>query len=358
VKAVLGGRVDTAAAGAASVRTVGAARSGRQRRTVMVLCGLALATAGLFVVSMMVGSYLVPAVDVVRSVLHLPTDPGIDFIVRELRLPRAVAAVAVGMALGVAGVVFQRLLANPLAAPDIIGVSSGASLAAVAGIVLFQLEGYGIPAVSVLGALAGGAAIYLLAWRDGVSGYRLILVGVGVSEFMLSIVAYLVARADISDAREAMRWLVGSVGQSSPGELRVLLVGLLVLVPAALLLGRPLRTLELGDESARSLGVRIEPTRLALIAVSILLVALATAVAGPVAFVGLVAGPIAGRLLGATAGGVASSALVGACVVLIADLLTQHLLPAELPTGVVTGAVGAPYLIWLLATMSREGRGG
>jgi iron complex transport system permease protein len=333
-------------------------RARHRRRTVLVTGTLAGLATALVVATMTVGSYRLSAWQVVASVLHLGQDPAVDFIVRELRLPVATAALGVGLALGVAGSIFQRLLANPLASPDFVGVSSGASLLAVASIVLFQATSAWISGAALLGALLSAAAVYLLAWRGGISGYRFILIGVGVSEFLLSITAYLIARADLYEAREAMTWLVGSVGQAGPGELRTLLATLAVLGPVALALDRPLRALELGDEAATALGARVELIRLGLLAVALVLVAFATAVAGPVMFVALVAGPVARRLLGPAPGGLAAAALAGASIVLAADLVVQHALPVALPTGVVTGAVGAPYLVWLLITVNREGRGG
>ncbi|GAB3411648.1 FecCD family ABC transporter permease [Flindersiella endophytica] len=337
---------------------VRAHRMRRRRRVVLVTVVLAAIAFGLFVLTMMIGSFPLTAWEVVASTFRLREDPSVDFIVHDLRLPVAAAALGVGLALGAAGSTFQKLLANPLASPDFVGISSGASLFAVASIILFHASSAWISGSALAGALLSSALIYLLAWKDGISGYRFILIGIGVSEFLLSIAAYLIARADLYDAREAMTWLVGSVGQAGPGELRTLLVTLVVLLPAAMLLDRPLRALELGDDAAKALGTRVEPARLGLIAVAIVLVAFATAVAGPIMFVALVSGPIARRLLGPTSGGLPASAFVGAIVVLGADLVTQHLLPVALPTGVVTGAIGAPYLIWLLITVNREGRGG
>ena len=294
----------------------------------------------------------------IASTFRLGSDPSVDFVVRELRLPTALTGLSVGLALGVAGLVFQKLLANPLASPDFVGVSSGASLFAVSGIVLFDVTSAGISLAALGGALTSAVLVYLLAWRDGISGYRFILIGIGVSEFMLSIVGYIVAKAEINEAREAMTWLVGSVGQAGTGELRALLVAVAVLVPVALLLDRSLRTLELGDDTARALGARVETARLALLGVAIVLVAFATAAAGPIMFVALMAGPIAVRLLGPASGGILAAGLVGAVIVLSADLAAEHALPVSLPTGVLTGVIGAPYLIWLLVTTNREGRGG
>lgn len=339
------------------VPVVRSGRRRRRRRATVVTATMAVVVLALFVLTMMVGSFYVSPIGVISSVLGLGDDPTNDFVVRDLRLPTASAALAVGLALGVSGIVFQKLLGNPLASPDFVGVSSGASLFAVASIVLFNASSSAISGSALLGALLTSTLIYVLAWRDGISGYRFVLIGIGVSNFMVAIIGYIISRAELYEAREAMTWLAGSVGQSGAGELRTLLVGVAVIVPMALLLERPLRTLELGDDTARALGSRVELARLALIALAIGLIGLATAVAGPILFVALIAGPVAQRLTG-PAGGVLPAGLIGAIIVLGADLVAQQLLPVPLPTGVVTGVVGAPYLIWLLATVNREGRGG
>ncbi|MCW2788023.1 MAG: iron transporter permease [Aeromicrobium sp.] len=335
-------------------------RSGRRaqrRRSAVVTSVLALVVLGLCVLTLMIGSYAVPAPDVIASLLRLKDDAPTDFVVRDLRLPTVATGLGVGIALGVAGVVFQKVLGNPLASPDFVGVSSGASVLAVSSIVLLDAGSTVVSGSALAGAVLTAALIYVLAWRDGISGYRFVLIGIGVSQFMLAIIGYIVARADVYEAREAMTWLVGTVGQAGTGELRTLLVALVVLVPTALLLERPLRALELGDDAATALGSRVEVSRLALLALSIVLIGLSVAVAGPIMFVALIAGPIAQRLTG-PGGSLLAAGLVGAVIVLGADLVAQHLVPAPLPTGVVTGIVGAPYLIWLLATVNREGRGG
>ncbi|VXC47827.1 iron chelate uptake ABC transporter family permease subunit [Aeromicrobium sp. 9AM] len=335
-----------------------AGRRTRRRRAGTVTVALAVVAFALFVLTMMVGSFYVSAWDVITSAFHLRDEPSVDFIVRDLRLPTATAALAVGFALGVSGMLFQKLLGNPLASPDFVGISSGASLFAVSSIILLGAGSAMVSASALAGALVSAVLIYLLAWRDGISGYRFILIGIGLSEFMLSIIGYLVAHAELYEARQAMTWLVGTVGQAGSTELRTLLVALVVLVPVALLLQRPLRVLELGDDTANALGARVELSRLALIAVSIVLIGFATAVAGPVMFVALIAGPIAQRMVGHSGGGIIAAGLVGSIIVLGADLVAQHVVPVALPTGVITGIIGAPYLIWLLATVNREGRGG
>lgn len=345
----------------ASTVGLGAARSARarrRRRNVVVTIVLGCVVAVLFTVTMMVGDVRLTAWEVVASVSRLVDDPSVDFIVLELRLPTALTALVVGLALGAAGVIFQTLLANPLASPDLIGISSGASLFAVGSIVLLHVSALAVAGSAVAGACLAALLIYVLAWRDGLTGYRFILVGIGITEMMSALVGWVLVKAEISDAREAMRWLIGSVGQAGSLQIELLAVGVVVLVPIAMASSRALTVLELGDDNARSLGLRVEWSRLTMIGIAVVLVALATAAAGPLAFVALIAGPIAGRLLRGAGTGILAAACVGAIVVLAADLVAAHALPIALPTGVLTGAVGAPYLIWLLATVNREGRGG
>ena len=330
----------------------------RQARVVAVTTVLGVVAFALFVATMMIGSFPVSAWEVIASTFRLQSDPSIDFIVRDLRLPTAVTGLGVGLALGMSGLIFQKLLGNPLASPDFVGISAGSSMFAALAIIVFHTSGLVVSGVALLGAVISASAIYVFAWRGGVTGYRFVLIGIGVSEFFVAITGYVIARADVTDARAAMSWLVGSVGQAGSTELRILLVSLAVLLPLSLLMGRQLGVIELGDDAAQGLGLRVQAARLGLLSVSVLLVALATAAAGPVSFVALIAGPIAVRLLRGQGSGLLAAAFVGAIIVLLADLVAAHALPTALPTGVVTGGVGAPYLIWLLATVNREGRGG
>jgi iron complex transport system permease protein len=338
--------------------TLSVTRRHRSLRSTVVIVALTVVVAALFVVTMMLGSFRLTAVEVISSVLRLTDDPSVDFVVRGLRLPTAASALTVGLALGASGTIFQQLLRNPLASPDFVGISSGAALAAVTGIIVLHAGGLIISALALGGAIAGALLMYLLAWRDGVSGYRFILIGIGVAAFFEGLVGYVLTRAQLFEARQAMHWLTGSVGQASAAELGVLLIALPVLLPAAVLLQRQLRVLELGDDAARGLGARTELSRAALLAMAVILVALAVSVAGPIAFVALVAGPVANRLLGPATGSIVAAALVGAALLLASDIVAAQVLPTPLPTGVVTGAVGAPYLLWLLVTTNRRGGGG
>ncbi|WP_223167435.1 FecCD family ABC transporter permease [Nonomuraea sp. SYSU D8015] len=294
----------------AAMPTAGAFRATRRRRTtrlIAVTCALTATVTALFVLTMMAGSFQLTPGEVITSVLHLRHEPSVDFVVRDLRLPTATSALAVGLALGASGTIFQQLLRNPLASPDFVGITSGAGLAAITGIVLLQAGGLAISALALGGALTAALLMYLLAWRDGLAGYRFILIGIGIALFFDGLIGYMLTRAQLSEARQAMHWLTGSIGQAGP---------------------------------------------------AVLLVALAVAVAGPIIFVALVAGPIANRLLGPATGAIIAAALTGATLLLTADLIANHLLPTPLPTGVVTGAVGAPCLLWLLATANRQGAGG
>jgi iron complex transport system permease protein len=332
-------------------------RRGLARRGVLATTVLALLALTLFLLTLSVGSYRVPLGDVVLSVLRLREDPGVDFVVNGLRMPTALTGLFAGFALGLAGSVFQRLLGNPLASPDFVGVSQGAALAAVAGLTVVDLGGASISLAAGVGAVTSAGLVYLLAWRDGITGYRFILIGIGVAEFFTACIGYVVSRSDVYEARAAMTWLMGSVGQAGSGEIRALVVVVLVAAPVTVVLHRHLRVVALGDDAARALGARVEVVRMALLGISIALVAVATAAAGPIAFVALMAGPIAARLLGPSSS-VLAAGFVGASVTLAADLVAQQLLPVALPTGVVTGAVGAPYLVWLLVTVNRRGGGG
>ncbi|AQA05430.1 iron ABC transporter permease [Mycobacterium sp. MS1601] len=333
-------------------------RAQLRRRSLVVTSLLGLLVAALAVLTMMVGDTPLTVGEVLGSVLGLSDDAAVDFVVWELRLPGAGTALLVGLALGAAGLTFQTLLANPLASPDLIGISSGASLFAVTAMVLLQVGAVTVAGAAVAGAVLAAVLIYVLAWRGGLTGYRFILVGIGITELMTALIGWVLAKADIGDARQAMTWLVGSVGQAGSVQLQLLAAAVAVLLPVALLSARALRVLQLGDDGARGLGIRVETARSAMIGVSVLLVAFSVAAAGPLAFVALTAGPIAVRLLRGSGTGIMAAAFVGAIIVLAADLVAAHLLPVSLPTGVVTGAVGAPYLIWLLATVNREGRGG
>ncbi|QKV75323.1 iron chelate uptake ABC transporter family permease subunit [Amycolatopsis sp. Hca4] len=338
-----------------AVEVVAAARRQGAFRSGAVTLVLLLAIVVVFAVSLAVGDFPVPLADL-PGLLFGDGVGRAAYVVTELRLPRAVTGVLVGAAFGTSGALFQRLLRNPLASPDVIGVTQGASAAAVVAIVLFGAAGPVVSAAALAGALLTGATIYLLARRGGVHGYRLVLVGVGVGAVLTSVVSYLMTWADVTLAQQALVWLTGNLNGRGWDHVVPLAAALAVLLPAALLRSRALAGLQLGDDTAAGLGLRVERSRLVLLLIAVALAAFATAAAGPVAFVAFVANPIATRLVGGARAGLLPAALTGALVVLLGDFAAQHLLGEQLPVGVVTGAVGAPYLLWLLATANRAGR--
>jgi iron complex transport system permease protein len=335
---------------------LGPASTAVEPRLLAVTAGLGLCVVALAAASLSIGAFAIPLREVAPAVLGRGTDDA-DFVVRALRLPRALTGVLVGAAFGLSGALFQRLTRNVLASPDVIGITSGASAGAVALIVVL---GAGTAAVTA-GALAGGlltaAATYLLAWRRGVTGHRLVLVGIGATAILLSATDYLLTRADIGDAARATLWLTGSLNGRGWDHVVPVAAALGLVVPLALSQGRGLRALQLGDDAARALGVRVEAVRGVLVVAGVVLAAVATASAGPIAFVALAAPPLARRLT--ATGGVAlvPAMLTGSAIVLAADLVAQHLLDG-LPVGVATAMVGAPYLLLLLSRAHRVGSEG
>ncbi|MEG8037700.1 iron chelate uptake ABC transporter family permease subunit [Sphingomonas sp. LR61] len=285
--------------------------------------------------------------------------PMSGFVIGELRMPRILTALVVGACLGVSGSVFQTTLRNPLASPDIIGTTAGASAIGVVSIVIFGISGFPLALTVIAGALVIATAMYLLAWRGGMSAYRLVLVGIGVAAICSGIVAFVLSRSDINDAQAALVWVTGSLNNSSWSALLPVTCCAVVILFALATLTRSIHTLEFGDDTAAGLGVPVERTRLAAIATAAALAAVGVSTAGPLAFVALAAGQVARRLLGTGIPGTAVSGFVGAALLLAADLLAQFAWPATaFPTGVVTGLVGAPFLIWLLIRSNRTGSGG
>lgn len=343
-----------------AIGTVGAIRrrlaTRRRGITALLLALLALT----FAAALSLGDYPVAPAELLRSLLSPLTgtaDKGVDFIVLNLRLPRAVLAVLSGIAFAVSGITFQTILRNPLASPDIIGIAHGASASAVVCIVVFGLSGFAVSFGALAGAVLTALAIYVLAWRGGVTAYRIVLIGIGMAAMLSAVMSYLFTRARLSEVQQALGWLVGSLNAASADKVIPLAIALAVLLPPTIVLVRALDPLQLGDDTARALGARVELVRLGLILAAVAYAAFATAAVGPVTFVAFVAGPIARNLLGGSGKGFPQAALVGALVMLGSDLLAQHALPSiQLPVGVVTGLFGALFLLWLLVVSNRAGR--
>ncbi|NNN35627.1 iron chelate uptake ABC transporter family permease subunit [Streptomyces sp. S3(2020)] len=337
---------------AGSVEAIRRGRRRRIRRRRNAVAALAAVLTALFLTSLCVGHTVYSPYDALRVVLG-DSVPGASFTVGRLRLPRALTGALAGFAFGLAGATFQTLLRNMLASPDVIGITSGASAAAVFAIIVLGLSGTSVFLVAVPAGIAVALVIHLLTYRQGVLGARLVLVGIGVGALLNSTTSYLLLRAPAWDVQEAMRWLTGSLGSAFWDGVGPLAAGVLPLSAVLLALDRPLTALQLGDDTARALGTRVEAVRLALVLGAVGLTALATAATGPIAFVAFLSAPIAHRLTGAGGSPLLPAALTGAVLVLAADLIGQFAFDTRFPVGVVTGALGAPCLLWLLGRSRR-----
>jgi iron complex transport system permease protein len=347
-----------ASASASASAAIAADRRRRAGRALRVAVVLAVLVVLVGAVSLTLGAAGLTPADVLAALVGR-ADRLTSFVILQLRLPRLVAAALVGACLGLSGALVQSVARNPLASPDIIGITAAASASGAVALVWFGITGLALSGIVLAGTLVAAALIYLLAWRRGVSGYRFVLVGIGVAAVCTGFVSYVLTTADLTDVQQALVWITGSLNNVDTTALVVLAVGAVVLVPCALLLGRPLAALGLGDDLAAGVGVRTERTRLLVVAVAVALAAVAVSVAGPVSFVAFLAAPIARRLVGRGSLALVPSALVGALVLVVSDIVAQFAVPGVVfPVGVVTGIVGAPYLLWLLTRTNRIGRGG
>jgi len=315
---------------------------------------LALIVVALLMVTLSCGNECLAPADVIAA-LRGRDGAEASFVVNDLRLPRALLSIVAGISFGLGGVAFQIMLRNPLASPDIIGISASAGTAAVFAIVILSYDGWIVSAVAVASGLLVATLIWALSSHRGAAGARLILIGIGVSAMLDSVTAYILLEAPAWGRAEALRWLTGSVNGAQLSTVVPVLAALLVFGGLLAATARDLDLLRLGDDAASALGVHANATRLRVTLAAVGLVAFATSAAGPIAFVAFLSGPIAARLLGGSRGLLAGAAMVGAILVLAGDFTGQFLLPARLPVGVVTGAVGAPFLLYLIVRANRNG---
>lgn len=350
------------AAGPRAIQRRGVVRLGSGRmsfpvrmRSLVACLGVVAATLVVGVFALGTGELPVAPVDVVRTLLGNGSRLT-DFAVLDLRLPRLLTGVLVGAALGLSGAVFQSLSRNPLGSPDIIGFNYGATAGGLLVITVFAGTSAGVSIGAVVGGLVTAVVVYLLAWRRGVRGYRLVLVGIGVSAILQSINFYLLLTAELADAARATVWLVGSLHNRGWEHVVPVASAFVVIAPMIMLAGRHLRALEMGDEPARALGVPVERTRLYLLITGTAACAVATAAAGPIAFVALTAPQLARRLAGVPGPALLPATCMGSLIVVCADYAAQHFTATALPVGVATGAVGGVYLAWLLWRQRRAGK--
>ncbi|MDL5200713.1 iron chelate uptake ABC transporter family permease subunit [Streptomyces sp. ALI-76-A] len=322
--------------------------------TVVVLLLVAALTASVVLIG--TGDFPIPPADVLRS-LAGNGNAGQEFIINELRLPRVLVGLLVGASMGLSGALFQTISRNPLGSPDVLGLGQGAAAGALIVIVLMSGSATQVTVGALLGGLATGIAIYLLAWKRGVHGYRLVLVGIGVSAILTALNNYLLTMSDLTDAARAVVWITGSLDGRDWAQVWPLLGLCLVLVPLVLANARGLRMMEMGDDVSYALGVRVERVRMLLLVAAVLLTATATAAAGPISFVALTAPQLARRLTRSPGPNLVPSLCMGATLLVTADWVSQRAFGAgQLPVGVVTGVLGGVYLLWLLVIERKAGR--
>ncbi|WP_342581726.1 iron chelate uptake ABC transporter family permease subunit [Ureibacillus sp. FSL W7-1570] len=337
-----------------TLQLIRTARSRRFRRFVLLTSLLCLISFALCALMLMLGNTIYPVQDVIRVLLGEQVK-GASFAVGTIRLPRMVAGLFAGFAFGAGGYVFQTMLRNPLANPNVIGITTGSSAAAVFCIVILHASLAMTSVAAVIGGLGTVLVIYLLAKGSSFSIGRLILIGIGIQAMLNSVISYLLLIGSRNDLPTALRWLSGSLNGLKMETLFPLIVTVVLFTPMLLLYGKQLEMLELGDQTATSLGVNVNMTRIMLMISSVLMIAIATATTGPIAFVSFLAGPIANRIMGSGYSNIIPAGLVGVILVLAGDLIGQHAFEARYPVGVITGVLGAPYLLYLLVRLNRKG---
>lgn len=333
---------------AESLELVRSTRQRVQRRTAIVLTGVILLWFGLFAARVLLGDFTITIPDFFRIAFGGVQMPPATFILMESKLPAAVAGTLAGLAFGASGAAFQTMLRNPLASPDVLGVTLGSSAAAVFALVVLGWSGLSMSLAALVGGLIVAAAINLLAGRDSAATYRMILIGIGVSAGLSSLIQWLLQNTSIYQAQDAMVWLTGSLATIPWDGVARLAITVAVLLPLLVASLQGLRLLELGDDTALALGLNAARLRLTISVLVVVLCAVATSVTGPIAFIGLLSGPIARRLCGGRPN-ILVAAFVGAATVVAADYIGAYLIPeTNLPVGVITGIAGAPVLIVLL----------
>ncbi|MFS0561895.1 iron chelate uptake ABC transporter family permease subunit [Terribacillus sp. 179-K 1B1 HS] len=337
-----------------AIRVIKQGRQRRFRKWLAINGLLALLATGLCIAMLLLGNTIYPISEVFQ-VLMGERVPGAYFAVNTIRLPRMAAGVFAGLAFGMAGHIFQTMLRNPLANPDVLGITTGSSAAALFSILIFQTSNTAVSLASVIAGLVTVLLIYILSSGSHFSIGRLILIGIGFQAALSAVISYLLMIGSQEDMPAALRWLSGSLNGAKMETLLPLICTVLICAPLLLVLGKHLDILELGEESALSLGLSTNKIRLILILSAVFMIAFATATTGPIAFVAFLSGPIAKRLVGTGYSNVLTAGLVGINLVLGADLIGQFAFEVRYPVGIITGLVGAPYLLYLLIRMNRKG---
>ena len=279
-----------------------------------------------------------------------------SYLISRLRFPRTLAAILSGIAFGVAGNIFQTLLRNPLASPDIIGVSSGSTAAAVYCILFLNMNRGLVSVIAVFAGIITAVLIYKIAFTNNFSANRLILVGIGAQAVFSALISWMIMSASEYDVPTAMRWMSGNLNGIVTDSLPLLLIVVIVSLLAICALRYAMSSIALGDAYATILGVNVNAVRTLLIILAVALLAFATAITGPIASIAFLSAPIAKRICGQNQSNILTSGLVGAILVLAGDFVGQNLLYTRFPVGVITGLLGGPYLIYVLIRQNKGGQ--
>ncbi|MEK3659242.1 iron ABC transporter permease [Paenibacillus sp. FSL F4-0236] len=320
------------------------------KHSFLLFFGLTCIVAALSLLSLSVGGVSVPLKEVLASLTGRNAEAS-NLIIMQFRLPRIVAAILIGAALAVAGALLQGVIRNPLASPDLLGVTGGASVAVVAFMTF--VTGYSIhwvPFIAIGGALVATTINYVFAWKKGVSPFRLVLIGIGISTAMGALTTFLLISGPAYLAAQVLNWMTGSIYGTNWSYIEVLWPWVAVFIPLSLLLAKELNVQSLGEDVARGLGSRLQLSRMILLFYSVALAGAAVGVAGTISFIGLMAPHISRMLVGNSYKLIIPvSALIGAIILLLADLAGRMLFqPLDVPAGVFTAGIGAPFFMYLL----------
>lgn len=286
----------------------------------------------------------------VIDILQNKTETG-SFTVLRLRLPKVIAAIFSGIAFGMCGATFQRLLKNPLASPDILGITTASSTVAIYTLIVLRLSSIQVSMYSIIGALIATLIIYSLSNIKGFNISKLVLVGIAVQSMLRALISYIQIKANANDIPTTLKWLSGSLETISLNDIYILMISVVVFAPILLVVEKDLKIFELGEVFAKTLGVNTKLSRTILICSSVLMIACACAVVGPIAFISFLSGPIASKIVSKS---LFTSGLVGAILILACEFIGQVIIPYKLPVGIISGIIGAPYLIYLLVVKKGE----
>lgn len=326
----------------------------RKKKTIIISIFLILITISLSFTMLMVGKENYSIETVIKVLLGQEVDSA-NFAISIIRLPRMLAGLLVGISLAIAGNTFQTILRNSLASPDVIGISTSSSAAAVFCILVLNYSGFIVSIISTIFGILIAILIYALSKGNIFSNNRLILIGIGVQTILNSLISYIMVNANEYDVPEALRWLSGSLNGVQMKSIPSLFIITIIFTFIILLLEEHLKIMELGEDLSVTLGVKTDLIRIILIISSVFLIAFSTSVTGPISFVAFLSGPIAKKLVGTGSKNILISGLIGAILVLLSDLIGQFVLNTRYPVGVITGVLGAPYLLILLIKLNKKG---